>query len=368
MQSRSKYSTQLTHSRYTYKPSGPVLEGVSFPYTGIESFTVLSDTNTGDRNDVHPHSFRKNIIWDFVGSFEANYPSLDISTTGNIGSNTYTESVSGDFNNLYNDCLSSIYDQYRSGGVGSGLDLSVDIAESRQVLQLVKQIGTLSTYLRNFHPATWARRWLTLQYGVKPLMSSAYGTFDAIMNRRLFNYSRLVGRAKEVVDVRKTYVDNLYVPSKILHRGQTRRRAILVCEYKIANTVVDQLSGYTSLNPASLAWELLPYSFVVDWVYDIGGYLRNLEGALLARNSFQRGFGVYGYKSDQEMLLSGGSNSPSNTFAVSGKGWSRQTYKQRFKITSSPFPFSPSFRKSLGSYQLLSAASLLEVYRSKKYS
>jgi hypothetical protein len=52
-------------------------------------------------------------------------------------------------------------------------------------------------------------------------------------------------------------------------------------------------SGFT--NPVSLAWELLPFSFVVDWFLPIGPYLESLDswGGLIlldgCETTFSRG-------------------------------------------------------------------------------
>lgn len=45
------------------------------------------------------------------------------------------------------------------------------------------------------------------------------------------------------------------------------------------NPFMKTASQYGIANPALVAWELVPYSFAVDWVFNVGGYLEHL-GAL----------------------------------------------------------------------------------------
>lgn len=45
------------------------------------------------------------------------------------------------------------------------------------------------------------------------------------------------------------------------------------------NPFMKTASQYGIANPALVAWELVPYSFVVDWMFNVGGYLEHL-GAL----------------------------------------------------------------------------------------
>jgi len=119
---------------------------------------------------------------------------------------------------------------------------------------------------------TTAQGWLELQYGWLPLVKDAYAGAQFLgysLNAPLqftVNVSRKVKR--DVNPLGNTrYQEATYVVRK-------RIKAIL----KERNVVA--LSGLT--DPATLAWELLPYSFVIDWFLPIGQYLsaRGLAQAL----------------------------------------------------------------------------------------
>ena len=68
--------------------------------------------------------------------------------------------------------------------------------------------------------------------------------------------------------------DSSLSPSNYSCKGTVKEKWTLVYE------MTEQLSTPRSLgltDPLSVAWELIPYSFVVDWFYPIGTYLENLN-------------------------------------------------------------------------------------------
>jgi hypothetical protein len=49
---------------------------------------------------------------------------------------------------------------------------------------------------------------------------------------------------------------------------------------RLSNPSLAQLNGTGLLNPALLYWELMPYSFVVDWFIPVGDVLASLTAGL----------------------------------------------------------------------------------------
>lgn len=122
------------------------------------------------------------------------------------------------------------------------------------------------------------------------------------------------------------------------------------------------MSNFSSLNPVSIAWELMPWSFVIDWFYDVGGYIRNLETAMLHNSRFIHGYVTYGEKTDVKLKQHG-------TVSVSGSkriyaytGGAVRTMKDRAVLTSYPFPRIPVVSVDLGSGRLANAAALLTTF------
>jgi len=337
----------------------------SRPSVGVDQLVVLQDQLHGDFKTIYGHEFRRGLGSDYVGTRFQDTPSETLLITGKIATFTRTPTLPS-VGVLRNDAIGDLYNKLRSGGVGSGLDLSVDAAEGRQVLKMVSDVGKLSRFVRSFSPKNWGNKWLEYQYGWRPLVNSIYGTFDALMHRRLYEYQRVKGKSRSGSTWFATYDDFNGVGSREIVKQDTSYRYMVVAEFKTKNTIQQQLSGYTSLNPVSIAWELLPYSFVVDWVYDIGGYLKALEGALLFGQGFVRGYEVGGYKvRNSGTLLTYKQAIAGTTTLWQAEGFQEYSYKVRIPLGVSPMPTVPQFNANLGWQRLVSAASLMSQHLRK---
>jgi len=124
-----------------------------------------------------------------------------------------------------------------------------------------------------------ASNWLALQYGWKPLLSDIYDG-AVFVDHKLRNptvhrvsATAFAGGSKQG----SLYLVSLYYPSvSVAHKNISSER--IVAYLKEVDTI--RLSGL--MDPVSVAWELVPYSFVVDWFVPIGNYLsaRGLASAL----------------------------------------------------------------------------------------
>jgi hypothetical protein len=127
------------------------------------------------------------------------------------------------------------------------------------------------------------------------------------------------------------------------------------------------LAKWSSLNPYSLAWELMPYSFVIDWFLDIGSYMRNLETALIADNQFNSGsLSTLVYCKIRGVVNYSGRNVGGSEFQqLRGDAEKYQSDFTRVLLPSYPLPSLPSFQADLGASRLLSAAALLRGFLPK---
>lgn len=133
--------------------------------------------------------------------------------------------------------------------------------------------------------------WLEAQYGWKPLAADIHSGMEFLESQtaapRGFSYERQQSSrlSKEVSNSPPTY--------GILAEGTVTRK------YRIEFT--EQLSMARSLgllNPASVLWEKLPWSFVIDWLVPVGTYLDVIGtipyiNATLYRTDFSRGRAKY---------------------------------------------------------------------------
>lgn len=175
---------------------------------------------------------------------------------------------------------------------GHSFNLAVNAAQSRQLVDMVVsnlgkfgrsilalKHGDFATAARalgaqprisRLRPSDISGRWLELQYGWLPTLSDiyeaakAYEKITAKERQTTFRAS-----AKQLVEVE--CAGSPAISTCVMHVTQC---------VSIVAELTELLSTARTLglvDPLSLAWELLPYSFVVDWFVPIGTYLETLN-------------------------------------------------------------------------------------------
>ena len=122
-----------------------------------------------------------------------------------------------------------------------------------------------------------AKTWLELQYGWLPLLSDIHGAYEemtrqARTNGFLFNVSSTVSEPVSVENDYSTY------RSTITSRLTGVHSAKVSLWYTVTFSELQALSRVGLTNPLEIAWELTPWSFVIDWLVPVGDFL----GALTA--------------------------------------------------------------------------------------
>ena len=174
---------------------------------------------------------------------------------------------------------------------GHSFNLAVNAAQSRQLVDMVVtnlgKLGRAISALRHGDFSSAARqlgarprgtrlvpsdisgRWLELQYGWLPSLSDAFAAAEAYEKLTKFERtSTVVSSAKEVFTVQAS-ANSFLISTLELWKQR------ISYTYELSEV----LSAPRSLglqDPLSVAWELIPYSFVVDWFIPIGTYLDNL--------------------------------------------------------------------------------------------
>jgi len=197
---------------------------------------------------------------------------------------------------------------------GHDFNLAVNLAQMHQVSSMVVfnlgQFGRSVMALKRGDFATAARalgvkprssrlkpsdisgRWLELQYGWLPTLSDTYEAVKAFHAISEGPRSAIIRTSREL----KGVYEGSQSPSQYSQTYQlkvTRRIQYEMYEEMSANR---QLGLF---DPLSVAWELIPYSFVVDWFVPIGTYLANLNAIPKLKGRFlttmttrRQGFGV----------------------------------------------------------------------------
>lgn len=128
-----------------------------------------------------------------------------------------------------------------------------------------------------------SRRWLELQYGWKPLLNDIYGAVDAYHKSRMNHpvYQRVAVQKDLTNDYReKSIYGNVYDDTSWVMTSYCKMKIKYVCWFTADNTVLKTLSELGITNPLLIAWELTPWSFVVDWFIPIGNFISTLDATL----------------------------------------------------------------------------------------
>lgn len=140
--------------------------------------------------------------------------------------------------------------------------------------------------------------WLQYSYGWVPLVHDVSNAMNTLMDtaenpdhRTGTVEARIVEKVEERMGTITLYTDpqdSIYVYGKpiILHKTSLKG----VWRYEILASDIPGRFGL--LNPLSVAWELVPFSFVADWFLPVGDYLNAFDTAL----RFKHAGGTYGYK------------------------------------------------------------------------
>lgn len=179
---------------------------------------------------------------------------------------------------------------------GEGTNVAMMIAERRQsvsmVTNTVKRLATSALYLkrgdltravRSFggDPSTARKlrgkdigsQWLELQYGWKPLLSDVHGLMERTHQREVHGVRTF--RASDKAFER--------VPSGVLNianKDISTATKMVIHRYTLRvqpDWLLLEPSALGVTDPLTIAWELVPWSFVVDWFLPVGKYLGQLS-------------------------------------------------------------------------------------------
>lgn len=185
-------------------------------------------------------------------------------------------------------------------------------------------------------------RWLELQYGWKPLLHDVYGAAEALarlqdrpnVTRLSFSKTHRWGSQDPVTfegckGVRTT-------------KGKYTRKVVYY--FATQSQVHQDLASLGIYNPLSIAWEILPYSFIVDWFIPIGNFIDSLDATIGL--SFQKGSSTSFKKWRSTISFNravGKPGGPSSKAECDAKASYDYVKCVRTSLSSFPLPHLPSF-------------------------
>lgn len=194
---------------------------------------------------------------------------------------------------------------------------------------------------------------LEYQYGWRPLMQDIYGLYQVVQENAL--------KTNPVIIAHGTFRDNLsgsatHSTSYTKRRWNASVRTTTVLVAKPSDDFLRRANQLGLINPLSLGWELVPYSFVVDWFCPIGNMLEGLTAA--AGLSFVTG--------SQSMVLEG-TTTVSDTRSYQQNYQYEQEYfaHYRKRLTAFPGVAPPPVRLPFSTANVMSALALWGVLKSR---
>lgn len=166
--------------------------------------------------------------------------------------------------------------------LGMMTDTALRVATAFRQVKRGQYAAAARTLGKPKHPGRPAKSaaaaWLELQYGWLPLVGDIYGAFEAVQ--------RGIRAADYIAVARRNVEVELDLPPSPAHynrwetEGWIREGCSTVLWARLSSGILDTLDSVGLLNPASIAWELVPFSFVIDWLFPVGTMLTALTGTV----------------------------------------------------------------------------------------
>lgn len=116
---------------------------------------------------------------------------------------------------------------------------------------------------------SFANQWLEVHFGIVPLVQDIWNAVDTLQSP--IPYGRCYGSGSHAYSVSGSGLSPEQWSNAGTQTGKVRCR--VGARVTVSNPNLYLANRLGLLNPASLAWELTPWSFVVDWFTNVGDFL-----------------------------------------------------------------------------------------------
>jgi hypothetical protein len=384
-----------TQNGVTYAPADRLVEWVS----------VVNGNYQGDHKT--PNNFGFTILKSSNGQYRIRQSGIGLDgkpdfleiesnqcyTGGTLGPITQT-----DFARVSDAALAKIFEQLRGNS-----NLAVDIAESGATIRMLRNTLNLKKVFQNVvKNATNTKKfkrlskgqerldfvtnkWLEYRYGWMPLVHSIYDALKTVAKPHSGGPVTVKGRSSVATkDIRRSGGGTFFSPTRV-ETISMKYRAEIVCTFRVPEG--QQVYDWTSLNPVGIAWELLPLSFVADWVVNVSDVLSLWENQVIFANYFVGGYATSSYREDYNLLEYGDSTNPveyyppnpetgegggapmpgTHSYSYFKRGEAVRLGKNRTVLTQLPVPAQGfRIRPELNAKRFLDAAALFHTFTKSK--
>ncbi|DAD52463.1 maturation protein [ssRNA phage SRR5466728_3] len=271
----------------------------------------VCSTSKGDYVHTTPHNYTKHIYSGRNG--------IDVLDTCYLGKYKL-EGISGDLGVEYlthllnvpsyeaeisDRAMEKIYDLIKGNN-----NFIVDLAEAAPTLNMLRNTVNLKRFAKNFFdevlnpksrvgkklPTSGQRRldyitekWLEGRYGWLPSVYSIYDAMDTLGGKHVINGAYPVkGRASTKKEVQQSFGLGTYGSPQVTTTSKLSTRIEHCYLFKLDPSA--RIYDWTSLNPVGIAWELLPLSFVADWLVNVSQQLSLWENYFLFNSRVVDGY------------------------------------------------------------------------------
>lgn len=198
---------------------------------------------------------------------------------------------------------------------------------------------------------------LMFQFGLRPLMQDIFTIAKQLhIGATVQNSDRVYVRASAKGTPQRFTVEEVIVSgsSSYVSDYELNESCRYVLEYRVINQPLQTLQSYGLVNPLEIAWELTPWSFVVDWFLPIGKWIRdakavtNLEFIRGTKSTTQRQVVTRRYQASGPPPLPVGNHSYVSIIET----------KQRVLLTEVPTVKFPKVKNPLTHYHIAEALAL----------
>lgn len=203
--------------------------------------------------------------------------------------------------------------------------------------------------------------WLEYKFGWLPLLSDVRGAAEALAKYHASDYSVGSASGKHHFANQYIYKIPIGVTGSIARTSTVEVTTRVKFRFRTKDGLFNESPNMGLSDPLLLAWELLPYSFVVDWFLPVGDYLGNLT----ASNGLQFLSGTRSTLTKEEGTTSIGQSyggdlgSGIQTVTKAGGNWRRYTQYSRGIYYDFPGPALPVVKNPFSVNHVITGIALL---------
>lgn len=184
---------------------------------------------------------------------------------------------------LFNKCLSKMKDQINGTNFSVPMflhDLKPTVAMFKNMVNLLKT----QFYTIGVSPTKMAKAWLEYRYGWRLLCHDLYNgvkALDDMLTGGVHSRSAVRASSKSTRSSYQSYPGGFGIgmvqAQGAIHEYEEYFETRITLHYRSSPFGLDTMSQFGLTNPLSLLWDVIPYSFVIDWLLPVGDYLNSLD-------------------------------------------------------------------------------------------